>query len=148
MRTSFISTTNSRMGNVTMRARKEAAITGPAVRPKMSQASSVAPPETPGPDARAVKAQMELLGETIKSVKNSASPIKSPSPCKRFLTKDSNLTNYAAWDVDGRLQEVETQFKGLQEIVNSSFSDKKAMEDAIELAKTRGKATKARAGLG
>lgn len=55
------------------------------------------------------------------------------------MTKHSNLTDYVVgWDVDERLLEVESQFKGLKEMMSSTVNDRKAMEDAMELAKTRG----------
>ncbi|KAL2279942.1 hypothetical protein FJTKL_13087 [Diaporthe vaccinii] len=42
-----------------------------------------------------------------------------------------------AWDMDERLVEVEAQFKAMKEVMNVSLTDKKAMEEVIEMAKTR-----------
>lgn len=64
--------------------------------------------------------------------------MKSPSPCKSFLNKETNLTAYIAWDVDGRVVDMESQFKELKEMVNSTLSERKGQDDALELAKTRG----------
>lgn len=67
-------------------------------------------------------------------------PIKSPCP-QRFLTKDSNTVNFTAWDVDGRVGDMESQFKELKDMVNSTLTERKGHEDALEIQKTRGKLT-------
>ncbi|KAK5660167.1 hypothetical protein OQA88_13636 [Cercophora sp. LCS_1] len=41
------------------------------------------------------------------------------------------------WDVDERLNEVESQFKLMRDAMNTSLTDRKTLEDAVELAKTR-----------
>ncbi|SPQ21317.1 3ccc3bec-0e3b-46dc-847a-91cf48cb2b79 [Thermothielavioides terrestris] len=70
--------------------------------------------------------------------KNPPSPTKSCSPTKSsFLTKDSSLTNFAGWDVDGRLSEFESQFKIMKEAFEGTMTDRKALEEAIDLAKNR-----------
>jgi hypothetical protein len=73
-----------------------------------------------------------------------ASPQKSPSKCSpskkpSFLRKDSMLTDFTAWDVDDRLHEVEAQFRALKDVMNSSLTDRKSQDEALELAKTRSK---------
>lgn len=75
---------------------------------------------------------------SLSPVKTFTSPIKSPCPSKAFLTKDSKLTSYVAWDVDGRVVDMESQFKELKEMVNTTLSERKGQDDALELAKTRG----------
>lgn len=45
---------------------------------------------------------------------------------------------YAGWDVDGRLNEFESQFKVMKEAFEGTVTDRKAMEEAIDLAKNRG----------
>ncbi|KAI8713470.1 Kinesin-like protein [Fusarium sp. LHS14.1] len=42
-----------------------------------------------------------------------------------------------AWDVDGRVVDMESQFKELKEMVNTTLSERKGQDDALELAKTR-----------
>ncbi|KAK4211025.1 P-loop containing nucleoside triphosphate hydrolase protein [Rhypophila decipiens] len=42
-----------------------------------------------------------------------------------------------AWDVDERLHELDSQFKQMKEVMNVSLTDRKALEDAVDLAKTR-----------
>lgn len=71
--------------------------------------------------------------------KRPVSPTKSYSPAKlQFLSKDSNLTMFTGWDVDGRLNEFESQFKVMKEAFEGTVTDRKAMEEAIDLAKNRG----------
>jgi kinesin family protein C1 len=81
------------------------------------------------------------MEEFIKSVrKNPLSPTKSCSPAKLpFLTKDSRLTNFVGWDVDGRLNEFESHFKVMKEAFDVSLADKRTLEEVIELAKNRGR---------
>lgn len=56
-----------------------------------------------------------------------------------FLRKESTLTDFTAWDVDDRLHEVEAQFRALKDVMNSSLTDRKSQDEALELAKTRSK---------
>ncbi|KAG5946315.1 hypothetical protein E4U53_006601 [Claviceps sorghi] len=46
-------------------------------------------------------------------------------------------TNNHAWDVDGRVNNVDAHFKELKDIVSSSLAAQKGQEDAMELAKSR-----------
>ncbi|POS70566.1 kinesin [Diaporthe helianthi] len=43
----------------------------------------------------------------------------------------------SSWDMDDRLVEMEAQFKAMKDVMNVSLTDKKAMEEVIEMAKTR-----------
>ncbi|SCO18647.1 probable kinesin-related protein KLPA [Fusarium fujikuroi] len=74
---------------------------------------------------------------SLSPVKKFTSPVKNTSPSKSFLNKDSNLTSYVAWDVDGRVVDMESQFKELKEMVNTTLSERKGQDDALELAKKR-----------
>jgi len=98
------------------------------------------PPKTPSRD--------QEIRRVFNKYEEALTACKTPSPFKpssavqptKFLTKEtSTLTNFTAWDVDERLHELDSQFKQMKEMMNVSLSDKKAMEDAVELAKTRGK---------
>lgn len=125
------------LGNVPLRgSRRQEAAVEPAARHSDSRASNVAPPKTPRPTDHAQQA-LEEFGEVLASTRK-GSPTKSPSKVRPFLTKDSNLRTFTAWDMDERLIEVEAQFKTMKEVMNTSLTDKKAMEGAIEMAKTRG----------
>ena len=78
---------------------------------------------------------MDIL-KTPRHLHMTPSPTKSSAP---YLTKDSDLKNFTAWDVDERLQQVESQFKAIKEVMDVSLTDKKKLEEAIDVTKTRGK---------
>ncbi|KHN97258.1 kinesin protein 1 [Metarhizium album ARSEF 1941] len=46
-------------------------------------------------------------------------------------------TSTNAWDVDGRVDSMESQFKELKDMVNTTLVERKGHEDALTLAKTR-----------
>ncbi|OAQ66303.2 kinesin motor domain-containing protein [Pochonia chlamydosporia 170] len=46
-------------------------------------------------------------------------------------------TSSNAWDVDGRVDSMESQFKELKNMVNTTLVERKGHEDALEIAKTR-----------
>ncbi|KAF6833877.1 kinesin family protein, partial [Colletotrichum musicola] len=128
------------VNNVTMRppSRRLAMKPPPELSPKKRQASRMTDPVTPSPDSKRVRADLEILEETIMSIKASRSPARSPSPNKLlFLTKDSNVTQFTAWDVEGRLGELDSQFKKVQDSMNSMISDKELMDERIEMYKKR-----------
>lgn len=92
------------------------------------------------PSDKQVKRQVEKLQGCIALFKTN-SPNKSPakSPMRNnYLTKDSNLTGFVAFDVDGRVGDIESQFKELKAMVDTTLLDRKGMDDALELAKKRG----------
>lgn len=107
---------------------------------EVSRASIMAPPKTPR-STQQVQQLMDKFEDTLlaSTRKCTVSPSKSPSKVRPFLTKDSNLRAFTAWDVDERLVDMESQFKALKEVMNVSLTDKKAMEEVIEMAKTRGR---------
>jgi kinesin family protein C1 len=74
---------------------------------------------------------------SLSAIKAVGSATKSPSPLK-FLHKCSNLTGFTGWDVDGRVGNMESQFKELKDMVNSSLTERKSQENALEITKTRG----------
>ena len=83
---------------------------------------------------------LEVVNSLLRSFRmRPSSPTKSSSPRKLlFLSKDSNVTSFTGWDVDGRLNEFESQFKVMKEAFEGTVTDRKAMEEAIDLAKNRG----------
>lgn len=130
--------------NVTLRpaqSRREDSIATPVVRPEDSRASIMAPPKTPPDSAQHALDLLDKFEETLlaSTRKCPESPSKSPSKVVSFLTKDSNLTAFTAWDMDDRLVEMEAQFKAMKDVMNVSLTDKKAMEEVIDMAKTRGR---------
>ncbi|PHH77502.1 hypothetical protein CDD80_524 [Ophiocordyceps camponoti-rufipedis] len=99
-----------------------------------SQSSLDVPPKTP--TAERVKYQLGIIENSISAFKSRRCPSKTPSP-RKFLTKGSNLTAFTAWDVDGRVGNIEEQFKELKSMVTDTIERRKGDEDAFELAKTR-----------
>lgn len=73
---------------------------------------------------------MMQLARTESSYKAVRTPLMSPSPIKSaFLTKESNLNNFVAWDVDERLGTFENEFKAMKEMINSSLNGQKSLEE-------------------
>ncbi|OLN96763.1 Kinesin-like protein klpA [Colletotrichum chlorophyti] len=102
--------------------------------PKKRQASRMTDPVTPLPNTKRIRAPLDRLGDTISSIVAS----RSPSPMKRnYLTKDSNLTQYVGWDVEGRLGELDSQFKQVKESVSTMLTDKELMDEKVEMYKKR-----------
>ncbi|KAF4589167.1 putative kinesin-related protein KLPA [Ophiocordyceps camponoti-floridani] len=99
-----------------------------------SLARSDVPPKTP--TAERVKHQLGVVENSISAFKNRRCPSKSPSP-RKFLTKGSNLTAFTAWDVDGRVENIEGQFQELRTLVTTEMERRQADEIAYKLAKTR-----------
>ncbi|GJD03661.1 kinesin [Colletotrichum higginsianum] len=72
------------------------------------------------------------------TIRDSRSPARSPSPSRPpFLTKDSNLTQFVGWDVEGRVAELDSQFKQVKESMNVMLSDKELMDERVEMYKKR-----------
>lgn len=105
------------------------------------------PPSTPVRAIRpvvdvetAIKTYEKVLKSAVADSPKKKSPSKcSPSKKPCFLRKESTLTDFTAWDVDDRLHEVEAQFRALKDVMNSSLTDRKSQDEALELAKTRSK---------
>ncbi|KAL6854506.1 kinesin [Trichoderma novae-zelandiae] len=51
--------------------------------------------------------------------------------------EDQDATENNAFDVDGRVGDIESQFKELKAMVDTTLLDRKGMDDALELAKKR-----------
>ncbi|KAL2877599.1 kinesin-like nuclear fusion protein [Colletotrichum sp. CLE4] len=130
---------NAQVDNVTMRASsRKALMKPPDLSPKKRQASRMTDPVTPSPDSKRSRAMMETLEETILAIKDSRSPARSPSPSRpHFLTKDSNLTQFVGWDVEGRVAELDSQFKQVKESMTVMLSDKELMDERVEMYKKR-----------
>ncbi|KAK2603106.1 hypothetical protein N8I77_009586 [Diaporthe amygdali] len=69
---------------------------------------------------------------------NASSRIRPQTAMTNHQEEDDLSTGkQTSWDMDERLVEVEAQFKAMKEVMNVSLTDKKAMEEVIEMAKTR-----------
>lgn len=91
-------------------------------------------------DPRAAMERFDvILNSAVVSVSKEVSSRRSVSPIKlSFLTKDSNNTAFTGIDVDERLNEVDAEWKVMKEAFNISIQDKKAMETAVQMAKSQG----------
>lgn len=59
---------------------------------------------------------------------------------RKYLTRDSQLTDFdfVGFDVEGRVGDMESSFKELKDMVNSTLIQKKGRDDELEMTKTRG----------
>ncbi|KAF4981882.1 hypothetical protein FZEAL_2402 [Fusarium zealandicum] len=65
---------------------------------------------------------------------------QAPRPRTAHSLRDEDRSDAVpgnAWDVDGRVVDMESQFKELKEMVNTTLSERKGQDNALELAKTR-----------
>lgn len=64
--------------------------------------------------------------------------IPKPSPIKsQFLSKDSNIPGFTAWDVDARLGSIESMYADLQEKIKSTTTDRSEMEEEVGVYKLK-----------
>ncbi|TKW50638.1 Kinesin-like protein klpA [Colletotrichum tanaceti] len=115
-------TSTAHVGNVTVRASRGPLSNPPDLSPKKRQASHMTDPATPSPDFKRARAVMERLEETIMTIRDSRSPARSPSP---------------SWDVEGRVAELDSQFKQVKESMNVMLTDKELMDERVDMYKKR-----------
>lgn len=120
-------------------SRSDEAAVVPYSRPEECGYDAVSAPKTPPHSAKHALRVLDSFENTLltSTKKYTQSPTKSPSKAQ-FLTKDSNIRAFTAWDMDLRLVEVEAQFKQMKEVMNISLKDKTHMEEVIDMAKARG----------
>jgi hypothetical protein len=125
---------------VTVRpARTEEDVSATANKPLDAPCLPPPVPETPRHPEALLDLRVEQLGCSIKEAK-AASPTKSASPLKQpYLSKESNLRNFTVWDVDDRLDGIDAHFKDLKDVLSLSLNDRKVLEDAVDIAKRRGR---------
>lgn len=113
----------------------------PVLQPQQPPSTPVRAAVHPVEDVEtAIKTYEKVLKSAVADSPKKKSPSKcSPSKKPCFLRKESTLTDFTAWDVDDRLHEVEAQFRALKDVMNSSLTDRKSQDEALELAKTRSK---------
>jgi kinesin family protein C1 len=71
-----------------------------------------------------------------------ATPCKTPktSPHKiPYLTKDSNIPAFTAWDVRGRLEDMEAMYSELKDKFSGTNIERNGLEEAVGLFKARSK---------
>jgi kinesin family protein C1 len=100
--------------------------------------------QSPGDTSVAPKtpSQIPVPSKSEAMITTPATPCRTPktSPSKHyFLSKTSNITGFTAWDVDGRVQHMETIFGKVLEHFSGTNSERDHLEDAVSLYKSRSK---------
>lgn len=93
---------------------------------------SLVAPKTPSqiPVLSKMEAWKDTPATPCKLLKQS--PQKIP-----YLTKDSNVTAFIAWDVDDRLERMESMYSKLEGTITSTTFDKSGLEEALAAYKAR-----------
>ncbi|KAL2152340.1 hypothetical protein VTH82DRAFT_5524 [Thermothelomyces myriococcoides] len=102
-------------------------------------AKSVGPGAHPPVTARA-PTSMGFAQSTTTRPRGLTRPRPATAMANRELEEEDEpirTKHKKGWDVDGRLSEFETQFKVMKETFEGTISDRKVLEEAIELAKNR-----------
>lgn len=93
--------------------------------------SSVAP-KTPS--------QIPVPSKSEAIITTPATPSRTPKsrpPKSNFLTKNSNITGYTAWDVRGRIEDMETMYEKLMAQFSGTNVERERLEEAIGIYKSR-----------
>ena len=102
----------------------------------LSQAlgDSLVAPNTPS--------QIPVLCKMEAPLATIATPSKTPKPSPQkisYLTKDSNIPAFTAWDVHGRLEDMEAMYSELKDKFSGTNIERNGLEEAVGLFKTRSK---------
>jgi len=92
--------------------------------------------------AHKTPSQIPVLSKSEAVMANLATPSRTPrfSPQNAsFLTKDSNITGFIAWDVEGRVENMEAMYEQLKDKFNGTDKERNTFEEAINLYKARSK---------
>lgn len=95
--------------------------------------SSVAP-KTPS--------QIPVPSKSEAVITTPATPSRTPKfrpPKSNFLTKNSNITGYTAWDVRGRIEDMETMYERLMAQFSGTNVERERLEEAVGIYKSRSK---------
>ena len=65
-------------------------------------------------------------------------PSKNPPD---YLKKDSNIRNFEAWDVSGRLGSIEQEFAQIKSTIEKSDTQQEVWKESVEMYKARGMST-------
>ncbi|RDW65408.1 hypothetical protein BP5796_10100 [Coleophoma crateriformis] len=89
-----------------------------------------------------ISSQIPVLSKSDAVVATPATPSKTPRNFKKsehtpFLTKDSNITSFTAWDVRDRLESIESMYTDLKNNLNSTSLERSGLEEAVALYKAR-----------
>lgn len=85
-----------------------------------------------------------VLSKSDAVVATPATPSKTPRCSKKseitpFLTKESNIPSFTAWDVRDRLESIESMYTDLKNNLNSTSLERSGLEEAVALYKARSK---------
>ncbi|KAH7412781.1 P-loop containing nucleoside triphosphate hydrolase protein [Cadophora sp. MPI-SDFR-AT-0126] len=81
-----------------------------------------------------------VLSKAEASMEPPVTPRRTPKPSPQktpFLTKDSNVPGFTAWDVDVRIERMEGMFSEMQNKVTNTSLERSVLEEAIALYKER-----------
>lgn len=77
----------------------------------------------------------EAFHERLKSeVRGTMTPSKLPPD---YLNKSSNIRNFEAWDVNGRLGSIEQEFAQIKSTIEKSDTQQEALKESVEMYKAR-----------
>jgi kinesin family protein C1 len=93
---------------------------------------SLVTPKTPSQIPVPPKAEASLATPATLSRIQKKSPQKTP-----FLTKSSNTTAFTAWDVHGRLEDMEAMYSELKRKLDGTSMERNGLEDAVAVYKAR-----------
>jgi kinesin family protein C1 len=82
----------------------------------------------------------------VRSKQDALIPTPTPSPCKiskaspqktPFLSKDSNITGFIAWDYESRVENMEGDLKQMKGTIDGFNRERNGLEDTITICKAR-----------
>lgn len=91
-------------------------------------------PEAPHTPSNKLSCSRFVVVELATAAKELVAPFKSPHK-PGYLTKESNVKGFTAWDVDERLTEFDTKLDVVKNLLNGSLFDRKAMEETLDFMK-------------
>lgn len=94
--------------------------------------SSLVTPSTPS--------QIPILSRAVAARATPATPSRVPKSSTTktpFLTKNSNITNFTAWDVRGRLEDMEAMYTELKDTLTGTSMERNGIEEAVTQFKVR-----------
>lgn len=87
---------------------------------------------------------IQQFARVDSSYKAALTPLASPSPNKpSFLTKQSNVHNFVAFDVDERLGTFESEVRAMKEMISNSINGQKSSESELAAEKQKGRSQNA-----
>jgi kinesin family protein C1 len=101
-----------------------------------TMSKSLVAPKTPSQIPVLKKAEA-LPNATPAATPSRSSKFSSPTKQVQYLTKDSNIPAFTAWDVHGRLEDMEAMYTELKKTLAGTAVDRNGLEEAIAQYKAR-----------